>query len=47
MKTTSNSIFKDSDFEEISKKNNTIILNSKAKKLTSEEEIKKALGIKR
>uniref|UniRef100_A0A0K0EMD7 Active regulator of SIRT1 n=1 Tax=Strongyloides stercoralis TaxID=6248 RepID=A0A0K0EMD7_STRER len=46
-KTTSKSIFKDSDFEEISKKNNTIILNSKAKKLTSEDEIKKALGIKK
>uniref|UniRef100_A0A0K0F1D8 Uncharacterized protein n=1 Tax=Strongyloides venezuelensis TaxID=75913 RepID=A0A0K0F1D8_STRVS len=47
VKTESDSIFKDSDFEEVSKKNNTIILNSKSKKLTTEEEIKKALGIKR
>uniref|UniRef100_A0A0N4ZPT4 Uncharacterized protein n=1 Tax=Parastrongyloides trichosuri TaxID=131310 RepID=A0A0N4ZPT4_PARTI len=47
IKEKTGSIFKDSEFEELSKKNTTIVLNSKVKKLTSEEEIKKALGIRR
>uniref|UniRef100_A0AC35UBW3 Uncharacterized protein n=1 Tax=Rhabditophanes sp. KR3021 TaxID=114890 RepID=A0AC35UBW3_9BILA len=46
-KKTSKSMFTDEEFAELSRTNNTLSLNSSVKKLTSEEEIKKALGIRR